>query len=185
MGALSATSLLVWATVAAAGSVPLASDATAPDGTPRDAPSIWRSEEWTDLSGRRWTSEDLDGAVVVLDFWATWCAPCLAEMPNLRRLEAAHRERGLVLVGIALDTIDRRRLHSFLLRHEVTWPQVHVRLGFGGEVARRFGVETVPATLLVDRQGRIVARDLRGRALEAAVEALLDVEHEPSRSSSR
>ncbi|MEM7048199.1 MAG: TlpA disulfide reductase family protein [Acidobacteriota bacterium] len=140
---------------------------------PAAADSIWRSEEWTDLTGRTWTADDLEGRVVLLDFWATWCAPCLAELPDLRELDAAYGERGLVIVGIALDALERRDLRSFLLRHDITWPQVHERAGTQSDIARRFGVEAVPVTVLVDSAGRVVARDLRGKALGATVKALL------------
>lgn len=135
--------------------------------------SIWSATEWTDLDGKIWSAADLEGQVVLLDFWATWCAPCLAELPNLRRLDERFSSRGLVILGIALDTIDRRRLHSFLRRHDITWPQVHEPRGTESQAARRFRVEAVPSTLLIDPSGRVVARDLRGRALEVTVEALI------------
>lgn len=138
---------------------------------------------WTDLDGREWAAEDLEGRVVVLDFWATWCAPCLAEFPHLRRLEDRYGDRGLVLMGVSLDTLDKGALRSFVLRHDLTWPQIHQSRGFAGELPRHFQVETVPATLVFDPQGRLVARDLRGRGLEAAVEALLDLA--PARGSER
>ena len=137
------------------------------------AGSIWRDREWTDVEGKTWTAEELEGRVVLLDFWATWCAPCLAELPNLRRLQAEHGDDGLVIVGIALDAIDRRGLRSFLLRHGIDWPQVHRPDGVASELARRFAVEAVPVTLLVDRQGRVIARDLRGEALARVVATLL------------
>ena len=141
-----------------------------------DADSIWRPAEFIDTEGRQWTAADLEGHVVLLDFWATWCAPCRAEFPHLRRLKERFGEHGLVLVGVALDTTGRRRLRSFLLRHDLTWPQVHARRGFEGELAVRFGIEAVPATVLIDREGRVVAHNLRGRALEATVETLLGIE---------
>ena len=135
--------------------------------------SIWRATRWTDLDGKTWTAAELEGRVVLLDFWATWCAPCLAELPNLRQLAERHPSDDLILLGIALDTIDRTRLRSFLRRHDITWPQVHEPRGVEGEIARRFGVEAVPSTFLVDRAGRLVARDLHGRALEVTVETLV------------
>ncbi|MEM9556284.1 MAG: TlpA disulfide reductase family protein [Acidobacteriota bacterium] len=137
------------------------------------AESIWRAEEWTDLEGHTWTAEDLEGRIVVLDFWATWCAPCLAELPNLRDLHERFGKHGLEIVGVALDTIDKRALRSFMLRHSVVWTQVHVPSGTGSEIARRFGVEAVPVTVLVDRRGRVIARDLHGEALAAVVATLL------------
>lgn len=141
-------------------------------GSTADTP--WHPQEFTDLEGRRWTAADLEGRVVMLAFWATWCAPCRDEFPHLRHLQERFGEEDFLLVGIVLDTLDRRRLRSFLLRHNITWPQVHENLGFAGELARRFRIEAVPAIVLIDREGRLVARDLRGRALEVTVETLLE-----------
>lgn len=135
--------------------------------------SLWSATKWTDLDGKVWTADELEGRVVLLDFWATWCAPCLAELPNLRQLAKRHPSDDLVILGITLDTLDRRRLRSFLRRHDITWPQVHQPQGVDGEIARRFNVEAVPSTFLVDRAGRLVARDLHGRALEVTVDTLV------------
>lgn len=148
--------------------------ATAPSAAASSAgESLWRAEEWTDFEGRTWTAEDLAGRVVLLDFWATWCAPCLAELPHLRDLHERYGDRGLVIIGVALDAIERRDLRSFLLRHDVDWPQVHERDGTGAAFAQRFAVEAVPVTVLVDREGRMIARDLRGKALAKVIGTLL------------
>ena len=148
--------------------------ASAGVGEPSAAPaSVWDDVSWTDLEGRQWTRDELEGRVVLLDFWATWCAPCLAELPNLKELHQRYLDRDFLLLGIALDTIDRRRLRSFLHRHDVSWPQVHETRGTSSDAARAFDVEAVPSTVLIDSAGRIVARDFRGPALEAAVDALL------------
>ncbi|MEM7480374.1 MAG: TlpA disulfide reductase family protein [Acidobacteriota bacterium] len=139
-------------------------------------PSIWQAEEWTDLEGYSWTASELEGRVVLLDFWATWCPPCLAELPQLRALHEDRQDDGLLIVGIALDAIDRRGLRSFLLRHGIEWPQVHRPDGLRSEVARRFGVDALPVTVLVDRRGRVVARNLRGEALARVVDSLIQFE---------
>lgn len=145
----------------------------APTSTTEPRGSIWSTIRWVDLDGKTWSATELEGRVVLLDFWATWCAPCLAELPNLRQLAEKHPSDDLVILGIALDTLDRARLRSFLRRHGMTWPQIHEPRGVDGEVARRFGVEAVPATFLVDRGGRLVARDLHGRALEVTISTLV------------
>ncbi|MEM1203863.1 MAG: TlpA disulfide reductase family protein [Acidobacteriota bacterium] len=137
--------------------------------------SIWRTESFTDMEGRTYTADQLDGRVVLLDFWATWCAPCLAELPHLKALQDRHGDDGLLILGIALDAIERRDLRSFLLRHGVHWPQIHLRDGTQSETAQRFGIEAVPATVLVDRRGRLVARDLRGEALAKVVGTLVQL----------
>lgn len=130
----------------------------------RDSSSgVWAGLEMEDLSGRVWQPADLLGRVVLLDFWATWCAPCLEELPNLRRI--AGELEGATVLGVSLERTTRAELRSFLLRQEIVWPQVHDGLGLAGPLARRFGVEAVPRTVVVDARGRLVAVDLRGEAL--------------------
>lgn len=123
----------------------------------------WSGLEIEDLEGRLWKAEDLRGRVVLLDFWATWCAPCLEELPNLRRIY--EELEGVEVMGVSLDRSLRSRLRSFLLRHEIDWPQIHDGLGLAGPLAQRFGVEAVPRTVVLDTRGRLVAVDLRGEAL--------------------
>jgi thiol-disulfide isomerase/thioredoxin len=111
--------------------------------------------------------------VVLIEFWATWCAPCLARMPELEQAWERHREAGFMVVGVSLDRAHRRQLVAFLRRHGIDWPQLWDGRGFEGAMARRFGVEAVPRSFLFDRRGRLVAADLDGEALEAVVPALL------------
>ena len=145
--------------------------------TAQDPPGTRNREEFSlelrTVDGTRMTLDALRGKVVVLDFWATWCAPCLVELPRLRRLHDELGNTSLVIVGISLDTIEPRRLASWTRRNEIAWPQVHDGRGYNGALARQFGVEDLPATVLFDRDGRLAARDLRGDRLEAAIRALL------------
>ncbi len=118
--------------------------------------------------------EHLRGRVVLLDFWATWCAPCLAEMPRLKRLYAAYPREHFMLVGISLDSSDRRAFTSWLRRNRIEWPQVQDTRGYNGDLARRFAIDKLPVTLLFDRDGRLAHRDLRGPKLESAIRVLSD-----------
>jgi thiol-disulfide isomerase/thioredoxin len=127
----------------------------------------------TDLSGRRWTSSNLRGKVVLLDFWATWCAPCLADLPLLQALRAKHSRTDFEIVGISLDVTSRRSLVSWLNRHRIAWPQVHERAGYSAGLPRLFGIEQLPSTVVVGRDGRPVAIDIRGERLIAVVDALV------------
>lgn len=133
---------------------------------------VWSGVELRDLDGKVWTAEDLLGKIVVLDFWATWCTPCLAELPKLRALDEAYGD-DLLILGVALDSMERRDLRSFLRRHGARWPQIHRPTGLDDSMAEAWGVEAVPAVRIIDRQGRWVASDLRGRALELTVRRLI------------
>ncbi len=136
--------------------------------TAQDQPAV----AFRTTDGARMTLDALRGKVVLLDFWATWCAPCLVEMPRLRRLHAELSPR-LIIVGVSLDTIEPRRLASWTRRNGVAWPQVHDGRGYNGPLALQFGVETLPATALFAQDGRLAARDIRGEQLEAAIRRLL------------
>jgi thiol-disulfide isomerase/thioredoxin len=125
-----------------------------------------------DMAGRRWTAADLRGRVVVMDFWATWCPPCWKELPWLRRIHEKDPARIQVL-GVSLDVTDRRTLVAWLNRQRVEWPQVWETHGYESALAERFGVGALPTTLVIDRYGRVVAMNLRGAKLVAAVDTLL------------
>ena len=146
--------------------VPVVADAATPS-----APISWRA---VDLDGRVWSSESLRGRVVLIDFWATWCAPCLAELPRLRRLHARYDTGDLVILGISLDRSSARDFRSWLQRQGIGWPQVREVGGYDSPLAAQFGVEVLPASFLVGRDGRVVARDLRGESLTARVRALVE-----------
>ena len=184
--ALMATlALAVSLPAAAAGANPAA---RAPGPSPAEValPSIsevprlsaaWSGLEVRDLDGRVWRPADLEGRVVLLEFWATWCAPCLADFPRLKRVTELYGDSGLVVLAVSLDRGARRELWSFSRRQGVTWPIVFDGRGVAGPVARRFQVQFPPRSLLFDRQGRLVALDARGESLEAALRVLFAAEN--------
>ena len=126
----------------------------------------------TDISGATWTTEQLRGRVTVIDFWATWCAPCLAEMPRLKRIRDSYSRSELEILGVALEPGARRTLMSWLNRNRVDWPQIQER-GYDSPLATAFGVRELPMTIVVDADGRITAIGLRGEALEQHVGGLI------------
>lgn len=128
----------------------------------------------TDLDGRTWTVGDLRGRVVLLDFWATWCAPCLAELPRLKRLRERHPRTHFEIIGISLDATSRRSLVAWLNRQRIDWPQVHERAAYAGRLPRLFGIDSLPSTVVVDRAGAVAAVDVRGEALAALIDALVE-----------
>lgn len=134
-----------------------------------------------DIAGRAWRAADLRGRVTLIDFWATWCAPCLADLPRLQELRAQHSRDDFEILGISLDVRDRRSFVSWLNRNRIDWPQVHERSGYDDGVPALFGVESIPRTILLDRDGTIAAVDLRGDALVRAVHRLVRGSRLPDR----
>jgi thiol-disulfide isomerase/thioredoxin len=125
--------------------------------------------EFRTIEDRTIALDELRGRVVLLDFWATWCAPCLAELPRLKKLRAAYDRADFEIIGISLDSLDRRTFTSWVRRNNITWPQVLEGRSYNGDLARAFNVEKLPVTILIDRAGRLAGRDLRGPRLEAAI----------------
>ena len=112
--------------------------------------------------------DDFRGQLVLVNFWATWCAPCRLEEPFIVRAYEQYRSRGLRVVGVTLDGFQRTpvaRVTEFLQAHSIPWPQVYRD---ATAIAARYGVSAIPASFLVDGDsGKILATgaDLRGEAL--------------------
>lgn len=121
-----------------------------------------------DLDGKPLSIARFKGKVVLVDFWATWCGPCIAELPNVQAAYAKHHAKGFEILGISLDS-DRAKLDKFLADKKMTWPQYFDGKGWQTKLAGTYGVNSIPATYLLDGEGKIIAKDLRGEALEAAV----------------
>lgn len=121
-----------------------------------------------DLDGKPLSIAALKGKVVLVDFWATWCGPCIGELPHVKDAYAKHRAKGFEIVGISLDS-DRRKLTDFLAKNQMTWPQFFDGKGWQNKLAQQYGIDSIPATFLLDAEGTIIAKNLRGPALEAAV----------------
>ena len=102
--------------------------------------------------------ESLDsyrGEVVVLNFWATWCAPCRIEMPSFEKLYRRYRSEGVTVLAITLDKNSENKIKSFVDEYGLSFP---ILLDEKGEVERLYPSMTIPFTYIIDRQGRIVAR---------------------------
>jgi len=131
------------------------------------------SFQLTTLDGRSISSAELRGRVVLVNFWATWCAPCRVEMPGFQTIYDRKRANGFVVLGISTDAGEPDGVKRFLADHGIDYP---VAMAAGG-VAQRFGgVNVLPTSFLIDREGRI-RNEVRGIfasvALEQAVNRLL------------
>ncbi len=116
---------------------------------------------------------DLRGKVVLLDFWATWCAPCMAELPNLKTAHEKYAADGrLVIVGISLDS-DAEAVRGFVRERGVPWAQIALGPAESNAVAKAYHVSGVPATFLIGEDGKVVARDVTGQALQDELAKLL------------
>ena len=123
------------------------------------------------VDGREVDLAGMNGKVVLVDFWATWCAPCMQELPNVKTAYEKLREKGFEIVGISLDqSLDK--LKQVLAREKMSWPQYFEEDREGNKFAEEFGIRGIPTMWLVDKKG--VLRDLNGRErLEEKVEKLL------------
>ena len=125
-----------------------------------------------DLDGKPLSVSAAKGKLVLVDFWATWCGPCVRELPDLRKLYDQYHAKGLEIIGVSSDD-DKGRLTSFLRDKHVAWPQYFDGKGQGNQLAVPYGIDGVPTTYLVSKDGKILGKDLHGDALENAVRAAL------------
>ena len=109
---------------------------------------------------------------MLIEFWATWCPPCRAEIPNVVATYKKYHDQGFEIIGISLDE-DRANFTEFIRAMGMTWPQFFDGQGWQNKLAVKYGVERTPATYLLDRNGKIIGKNLRGEALTAAVATAL------------
>jgi peroxiredoxin len=126
-------------------------------------------------TGETLSPDKYKGKVLLLDFWATWCAPCKAEMPMVKKVYQKYNNKGFEIVGISLDR-SRKALDNYIAQNNIEWPQYFDGKYFNNDVATQYGIRAIPATYLIDRKGKIRYKSLRGKHLEQAVERLLSEE---------
>lgn len=144
-------------------------EAFMPPVLPRVAPKLTASN----LAGGAVSLEDYKGKVVLLDFWATWCAPCIKSMPAVEKLYASRKDKGFVALGVSIDE-DQKKVAPFLKKHGFTYPILLDDAKAPTWAA--YKVKAIPAIYLIDREGQIVAQwkgEPKMKDVEAAVDAAL------------
>ncbi len=121
-----------------------------------------------DVKGKPLSIAGYKGKVVLIDFWATWCGPCIGELPNVLETYKKNHATGFEIIGISLDQ-EQGKLDAFTTEKNMTWQQYFDGKGWQNKLAQKYGITSIPATFLLNGEGKIIAKDLRGPALEAAV----------------
>lgn len=111
------------------------------------------------LDGEEIDLEKYRGKVVLIQFWATWCGPCMAEMPHVQEVYAKQHDKGFEIIGISLDD-DEKELRAVLKKKKMAWPQCFDGKGWESPLAKRFGIDAIPALWLVNKQGMVVDMDV-------------------------
>lgn len=130
--------------------------------------------EMNDINGKPISimQEISKNKITIIDFWASWCGPCLNEMPNIISMYKQHKEDGLGIFGISLDS-RQNEWENATKRFGIEWPQVSDLKGWNNAAARMFNVQSIPMTIVVDNKGTILKKGLRGTELKAYIESEL------------
>jgi peroxiredoxin len=126
----------------------------------------------TSLNGESLTLSKMKGKVVLIDFWATWCSPCVKEIPNLKKAYEQFKDKGFEIIGISMD-FDKKRLETFIKKENVQWPISWSGKGWKDETRELYGVTSIPSMWLVDKKGVLRGFDLKGEELQKEVAKLL------------
>ncbi|MFD2582345.1 redoxin domain-containing protein [Pedobacter vanadiisoli] len=128
-----------------------------------------------DVDGKMVKLSDYRGKYVLVDFWASWCAPCRRENPNLVKVYEQYKSKGFEVLGVTLDkAADKAKWIKAITDDKLTWKQVGDLKGWENEAAAKYEVKAIPMNFLIDPSGKIIAKYLRGEALEAKIKDIFD-----------
>lgn len=121
------------------------------------------------INGEQISLENYKGKVVLIDFWATFCPPCVSEVPNVLAVYNKYKDQGFEVIGISLDR-EKSKLEAFVKEKSITWPQIFDE---DGKIAGTYGVPSIPTTCIINKEGKIAAVGILGDELDPAIEAAL------------
>lgn len=124
------------------------------------------------VDGKELSLERFKGKVLLVDFWATWCPPCVAEVEPLVKVYNKFKDKGFEIVGISFDK-DKDAFEKFVKENNVSWPNYFDGKGWENLVGPTYGIQSIPAMFLLDKNGKIVSTDLREGKLEKELEKLI------------
>jgi thiol-disulfide isomerase/thioredoxin len=128
------------------------------------------------IKGSPVSIKNLKGKVVVIDFWATWCGPCVAEMPKMKELYAQYHDQGVEFIGVSLDQPKEKggldSLKKFIKENEIPWPQYYQGNYWESEFSTSWGINSIPRMFVVDQEGKLYSVEARGK-LDTIIPELL------------
>lgn len=124
-----------------------------------------------DPAGKPVSLASFRGKYVLIDFWASWCGPCRAENPNVVKAFNTYKDKGFTILGVSFDE-SKEKWEEAIAKDELQWAQVSDLKGWANEVGKMYGIRAIPQNLLLDPEGKILAKNLRGEALESKLAEL-------------
>ena len=131
------------------------------------APSI----ELPDTSGVMKTMDNLKGKYTLVDFWASWCGPCLLQVPDLKKAYGNYQDKGFEIIGVSVDAREKR-WKTAIKKYDMNWPHLSDLEGWKSTAARDYNVTFIPFNILIDEEGKIIAKNLHSAALQEKLKEL-------------